>query len=293
VRKIKIAVLVLIALSAVSGLVFFFIYYFKPKAAGLLIETTPASTVFINGQQMGRTPYKNTHDPQETVIKLIPESFETPLAPYETKILLVSGVETVVRRDFGESDEASSGEIISFEKIDRNETGLSAVTIPDSAQLLIDGVDRAFTPYKTSSITPEEHSLSLSATGYADKTIKVKTNMGYQLTAFVKLAPTEEVVEETPDEAVVEEEEIVEMVKILPTGVGFLRVRSEPSTLSDEVAKVEPGEIYELLEEDEKTGWFKIKYQSDSEDEQTGWISNQYAKKVESRNESSPTPTEE
>jgi hypothetical protein len=95
------------------------------------------------------------------------------------------------------------------------------------------------------------------------------------------------VVEEVPEEVIEEE---VEKVVILSTPTGFLRVRSEPSTLADELGTVEPDEEYELLETDEETGWFKIKFTQEENDEEIeGWISNQYAKMVE--NEASPTPT--
>ena len=80
------------------------------------------------------------------------------------------------------------------------------------------------------------------------------------------------------------------MIEILSTPTGFLRVRAQPSTLSEEVGKVEPGQTFPLLEQDEKTGWFKIEFSEagDGEPAQAGWISNQYAKKVE---EGVETPT--
>lgn len=64
-------------------------------------------------------------------------------------------------------------------------------------------------------------------------------------------------------------------VEILDTPVGFLRVRKEPSTSSEELARVNPGEFYSLL--DEESGWYKIEY----EDAKEGWVSSQYAEKSE------------
>jgi len=54
-----------------------------------------------------------------------------------------------------------------------------------------------------------------------------------------------------------------------------VRVRKEPSTASDEVAKVNDGEQYPLL--DSQSGWYQIEYAAG----QTGWISGQYAEKFE------------
>ena len=161
-RKFRIIGLVLLGLVAVSLAVLFVVGYFRPKIAGIYIETTPSATVYINGQQVGRTPYKDTMDPGEITIKLIPDSFENPLAPYENRISLVTGVETVVKRNFGEFDETSEGEVISFEKIGKEEVGLVVVTIPNSVQLVIDGYQKSITPHKTSSISEGEHVLKLT-----------------------------------------------------------------------------------------------------------------------------------
>lgn len=66
----------------------------------------------------------------------------------------------------------------------------------------------------------------------------------------------------------------VNKVKILTTPTGYLRVRSGPGTSYSEVARVNPGETYELLEE--KTGWSKIKVS----DTVSGWVSSQYVTKI-------------
>ncbi|MBU0569322.1 SH3 domain-containing protein [Patescibacteria group bacterium] len=306
-RKFKAIGLTIFAIAVVVVVVFFLLGALKPKMAGIFIETNPASAVFINGVQVGRTPYRDTREPGEVVIKLIPESFQTPLAPYETKTSLVSGVETVIKRDFGEFESTSAGEIISFEKVSKDQTSLVVISIPNSAQLLIDGYQKSITPDKISSISEGEHILLISASGYLDRSVKVKTHTGYKLTAVIQLAMSDEEteqVEEKPDEEVVEEE-VKPKVKILETSVGFLRVRNEPSTLGAEVGQVEPGDIFELLEIDEKTGWYKIEYlpaQTGEEGEeglpaQAGWISNQYAEEltedeleVDSTTTLSPTP---
>ncbi|MCH7640601.1 SH3 domain-containing protein [Patescibacteria group bacterium] len=297
-RKIRIIVLVLLGIVLVVSLIFFLVGVLRPQVAGLLIETDPSATVFIDGVQVGRTPYKETRKPEELVVKLVPDSFERPLAPYETRVNLVSGVETVIKWQFGESEDMSEGEIVSFEKVGREETSLSVVTIPDASQVAIDGAVRAFAPYKTSTISPGEHTLVISANGYGQRNIKLRTHSGYKLTAVVKLSKSEEVLaaEESSDDAQGKEEEekpTIE-VEIQPTGVGFLRVRSEPSTLAEEVARVTPGETYLFIEEDEETGWFKIEYLpagEAGEEEEQGWISNQYAEIVEEEFSEGESPT--
>lgn len=281
-RKLITIVLILLGLAFLAVAAFFSIGYFRPKTAGVIINTNPASLVFVNGEELGRTPIDNKMlEPGEAIIKLIPESFETPLTPYETKIDLVPGIQTAIKWDFGETPEVSGGEVISYEKIDKGDTALAIISVPDTAQVAIDGQVKGFTPFKTSSITPDKHTITVSFEGFVERVFDVQLREGYKLTVVVDLAKSKEAIQEEIEEEVEEEiEEEKEIVKILSTSVGFLRVRSEPSTLGEEVGRVEPGETYEVLETDETTGWYKIEYEESEE----GWISNQYA-------EVFPTPT--
>lgn len=272
-------ILIIFGVSLALGLGFFLKGYFQPKKAGILIETTPAASVYINGVGVGRTPYEATYKPSEISVKLVPESLDEPLASYETKVNLGAGIKTVIKREFGESDESSSGEIISFEKIGRGETSLAVVTTPDSAQVSIDGQNKGFAPIKVSEITEAEHQIAISALGYKEKTLTVKTVTGYKLAAIIKLAkstePGSQPLQSPSEQATPEPKNLY--VEILETPGGFLRVREEPNISSKELARVKPGDKFLLIEEDLKSGWFKIEYLP----AQAGWISNQYAKKIE------------
>jgi hypothetical protein len=203
-------------------------------------------------------------------------------------VSLIAGVETVVRYSFGDTPDTSSGDIISFEKNPGSEISLVAVSDPDSAQLTIDGLEKAFTPHKTSALTAGEHELKFSLRGYEDRIVNVKTHEGYKLTAIVKLRKSTEVSEQevASPEAEVATEEVKVQIEILSTPTGFLRVRSEASTLADEVGQVNPGEKYNLISIDEKTGWYEIEFEAGK----SGWISSQYAKKISSGATLTPTP---
>jgi len=292
--KIKIVIFVVAGVILAIALSFLLINLFKPKVAGIHIESNPSATVYIDGVEAGRTPFEKTRKPGEVVIKLVPDSFEAPLAPYEAKVNLIAGVQAVIKRDFGETDGTSSGEIVSFEKIDKGQVSLAVVSVPDSAELLIDSTQRAFTPHRTTSILPGVHKLTIKADGFQEKEVDVRTYEGYKLTAVIKLAeaPAEG---DTPagssgNVEVNTEEKKVEQVRILSTPTGFLRVRSEPSTTGEEVGTVEPESAFDLLETDEATGWYKIKFlQKGETQEKEGWISNQYAEVVEAASETSPT----
>lgn len=293
-RKIITIILILLGTGLLAAAAFFSIGYFRPKTAGVIINTNPASLVFVNGEELGRTPVDNKKlEPGEAIIKLIPESFEIPLTPYETKIDLAPGIQTVIRWDFGETTEMSGGEVISYEKIDKGDTSLAVISVPDTAQVAIDGQVKGFTPFKTSSITVGKHTISVSFEGYKERAFDVQLREGYKLTAVIDLPKAKEVISEKEEDK--KEEEVIEkqdVVKILSTSVGFLRVRSEPSTLGEEVGRVDPGETHEVLAKDEETGWYKIEYSEGEE----GWISNEYAEIIdgsdeEEEGELSPTPS--
>lgn len=282
---------IMIAVLVILG-IFFVVGYFQPKSAGILVESNPNSLVYINEEQVGRTPYKGTRDEGEIILKLVPESQNGPIEPYETRIKLTGGIETVVRRQFGSTEELSSGVVISFEKVSKKETSLAVVSIPDTAQVGVDGIVGGFTPYKTENILSGNHRITVTAPGYLEGVYDLKAVQGYKLTAIVRLSPDENF---TSDDEKGKKEETVFVVEILETPTGFLRVREEASTLGEEVARVEPGEVYDFLLEDEKTGWFKIKIDETTE----GWVSGQYSKKREKTEEdkegveTSPSPKPE
>jgi len=201
----------------------------------------------------------------------VPEANGTPLVPYETRVNLASGIETIINREFGETEELSSGTVISFEKLKGDESSMAIISIPDASQISVDGFVRGFTPFKTNSIIAADHEIKVSAPGYVERADFVKTVEGYKLTAIVKLAKDGSVEEEDKNTEDGKKEE----VEILDTPTGFLRVRSEPNTAGEEVTQVEPGEKYLLLDEDEDSGWYKI------QSSPSGWISSKYSEIIE------------
>lgn len=74
---------------------------------------------------------------------------------------------------------------------------------------------------------------------------------------------------ETP-ENVTPQEEILPKLQIKDTGTGYLNVRDKPTTSSNIIGRVKPGETYEYT--DYVSGWYKIILQ----DATKGWVSGQY-----------------
>lgn len=294
-EKTKKAVWILAAVLIFLGLSYAVIQSLKPKFAGLYVDSVPASYVFVDGKEVGKTPYRGISKPGEVSIKLAPDYFEKPLAPFESNIDLIAGVETVVKYNFAEKSDQAESEIITFERDERSQTGLIAVTEPESAILIVDNRERSFTPFKTTSLTPGDHTLRFVLDGYKEKTVKVKMHKGYKLTAFVKLAKSEQktVTPAPPVITPVISTDTREKVEILTTPMGYLRVRKEATSDSDEIGRVSPGERYPLIENDAKSGWFQIEFvpETASQPAKLGWISNQYAKRLAQIGNTSPTLT--
>jgi hypothetical protein len=274
----KIVFVVFVTLAAVMTTVYFLIDYLKPKPGGLMVNTTPASSVYINGKFVGKTPYTGTDVAGQINLKLVPSITDQNLITYETKINLVSGIQTVVRREFETTEDSSSGDVISFEKTGGNLAGLIVISTPDNSQVLIDGVTQGFSPYNLSSITPGSHQITVRNQGFSDRTMSIKTQTGYRLTVFAKLAKLQE---ETPTPSPSATPTVSKTyVLIGDTPTGFLRMRTEPDTKGMEIAQLRAGEKYLYLETDQASGWFKIQYQDPAPglpNGVIGWVSNQYS----------------
>ncbi len=169
-------------------LTLFLVGYISPKKAGLVVNANLPSNVYIDGQLMGSTPFETIVDAGEVVVKIVPESTELLRTNYEAKVQLGAGIKTIIRRDFGPTEEESQGEIISFERVGGGETSLAIVTIPDGAQISIDGEVRGSTPFKTASIAGGEYNVLISSPGFKDRSFKVRIHERHKLTVVVQLA---------------------------------------------------------------------------------------------------------
>ncbi|HTK03941.1 MAG TPA: PEGA domain-containing protein [Alphaproteobacteria bacterium] len=280
-KVILITLLVVIVLGAVA---FFLIGYLKPKPGGISVITTPVSNVYVNNVLSGKTPFKGSYEAGILNLKLVPETSDQNLIPFETKLTLSPGIETVVRREFGKTEDESSGDVISFEKETGKNTSLVIISTPDNAQVSLDGVPRGFTPYKTSTISPAKHKITIAASGYTSREMTVETRQGFRLTVFAKLSKTSETENVGQGSEATPSAQTKSYVEILTTPTGFLRVRTEPGSGGEEIAEVKPGSKYPYLDTDTATGWFKIQYQDPQAglpNGIVGWISNEFARKVD------------
>jgi len=263
----------------------------KPKQAALQVSSTPRSTVFLDDKHVGQTPfYDEKLKPGEYVVKLMPETEATKAASWLSKVKLNPETLTVINREFGETEEKSSGYILSLEFLGKKkEPELAVLVNPDGAGVKVNGDFKGTAPLVISNISEGDHEVDISLADYSSMKVKVKIVKGYRLTVNAELAkgkeekvtPTPTPKEKlTPEPTKTEEKpaspaaekkfEIGVKIIIKETETGWLRVRLEPSLSGSEAAKVNPGQEFTVL--DEQSGWVKIEYEKNKE----GWVSGNY-----------------
>lgn len=278
--------LALLGIFIIAFAVLLFIGVFKDQEAGILVESDPSATVFINDQEVGKTPYEVNRDSGEISLRIKPDPIEDRvLDDYETKIKLIPGIKTIVKRVFRETEEYSSGVVVSFEKLGGIESYVTIVSVPDNAQVLIDGKVSGYTPLRVK-VPAGDHTLVVSSDKYLEKSLPIRVYAGYKLTASVKLAKGEKTKE--PEQIAVLGETAITpnlgRIKINKTDTGFLRVRSGANTGFPEIAQVKPDEEYDILEEGEHASWYKIKIVSTTNEGATneieGWVNAEFVTKI-------------
>ena len=260
---------------------------FVKKPAGLDINTTPPATVFLNGQDVGLTPYSNKNvTPGVYTIKLVPASTEL-VVTWETSLDLEPQVTTIINRTLAETETDSYGSILQLVSEPTGKTYLSVISDPDTINLSLDGLPSGFTPATKIETTPGAHQIDLSSPGYQSLTLSVNTVKSYNLIINAKLAADELVLtppvvsqEGTPSASLPSSTpspdlglDVIEKpyVLIKETGTGWLRVRKEPSATAPELGKADVGEKLSYLGETTETGWHKVEFEGEP-----GWLSGKF-----------------
>lgn len=235
------------------------------QKSGLEIMSFPIAKVYLNGKEVGMTPYKNMElRPGENEVKLVSDNKE-----WKRKLDLQNNINTVIDWQFGDDFNGDSGYILYLEKTGDKKASLLVNASPDKTTVTMDGQVKGISPIKVSDIGEGDRQLSVSFPGYKDVNVFMKAINGYQLVVSAKLAVEKSNIEITPTSIPI----AVNKVTIKETETGWLRVREKDSNSSKEITRVKPGEIYVLLEE--KTDWYKI----DLGNGKNGWVSTIYAEK--------------
>ncbi len=278
----KLLLFLLPVLLAVIVFAIFSFFFLRPNngKGALQVTSLPASTVYINGKPLGKTPLCKCDSTEmlpvgDYTIKLVP--LDSSLSSYEDRITINPSVLTVVDRTFGDVGK-SSGSVITLSKISQPHLAQLFVTsFPYGATVSVDNNTAGSTPQLVSSITDSDHDIVISKDGYLSKTIRIHGVLGYKLNALIYLAT--DITNASSSSATATEQPIAspsattqQTVIILSTPTGFLRVRDAASLGGNEITQVHPGETYPLVSQ--SSGWFEIKLS----DGKLGWISSSYAK---------------
>lgn len=291
----KFILLLIPLLCAVLAFVGYMLFFNKEAGRGALqVTAVPQSNVYLSGKLIGQTPLCKC-EAQEMIpigdytLKLSPK--DPAIAPFEQKITITKSILTVVDRTFGKGAE-SEGSIITLTPLDdKTSTEIQVLSVPNKTDVFLDNNLMGSTPLLLKNITESDHEIKLQKAGYKEKVVRIRTVAGYVLEVMAYLGINDAAVAVTPTPLptlVPTLAPSVAQITILQTPVGFLRVRESASVTSAEVGRVQPGETYDIVSEE--NGWYQIKLPSGT----NGWVSNQYAQKVISTPtpaSASPTPT--
>ena len=272
-KKVILSIFLLLLATTIFLGVTFFLGDNSGKGA-LQVTSTPKASVYLDGKKIGDTRLckceaEDLIKTGEYTIKLIPTMND--FKPFEEKITINKSTLTVVDKEFSEGAQGNSSVITLSSIPNKKQAELSIISLPSGANVFLDNSVVGTTPLTFKDSVVSDHNLIITKEGYKDKSIGIKTVQGYKLIALISLGINP--VESSPSAQQATPSPTINKVVILDTPTGFLRVRSASSTASLEIARVDPGETFELL--NEGNGWFEIKL----EDGKVGWISSQYAKK--------------
>ena len=263
--------------------------------AGLDINTTPTATVFLNGKNVGNTPYSDKSlSAGPYTVKLVPETGVAGLESYETKVTLAGSVSTVISHTFAVADTDAQGYTLSLQQDPTGKTAISIISDPDTVTVTIDGTPHGFTPLSNVEIAPGSHQVNVVSPGYVAENVNVNTVKGYNLVINIKLAsqtislspatpatpsamtspipsPLVSAKPSSSPSPSPTPEVAKPYVVVNQTGTGWLRVRKDASATSDELGKANVGEKLPYLGVTTDTGWFKVEFEG-----QPGYVSGQY-----------------
>ena len=279
-RRILLVVATLLILVGIFIFVKVVVAILAPKGhGGLQVTSNVDAEVFLNNKSVGKTPLclcdqGKTITSGDYNIKIVPK--DSSLQPFNARVLVNPNVLTAVDRVFLPGA-LSSAYIITLERTSEREAQVFIASVPDGALVTINGESEGVTPLNIKSISASEHEVEIEKQGFAKKTVRIRTVSYYKLVLNTILG-TQGAAETTTTPApstALSPTPAPSQTKVLisQTPTGFLRVRAEPSISSAEVGRVNPGESY--LYVDENDAWYEITLSNGTR----GWVSKTYSQK--------------
>src|SRR3989344_9662616 len=101
------------------------------QRAGLRVLSQPEAQVFVDGKEVGKTPFENTNLlSKEIDVKIISGNLS-----WQGKTKLGNRTLTIINRELSKDTTASAGEILTLER----GVGVTVISSPDAADIEIDG----------------------------------------------------------------------------------------------------------------------------------------------------------
>lgn len=240
--------------------------------AGIKIDSNPKTKVYINGQEVGLSPFQDENLKEgEYLVELREVEATAAASPsasirgWKGYVALNTGTLSVVNREIGDNLTNSSGEVITLE----SGSGVTVISTPTEAKVIVDGTERGRTPLTIASLPSGEHQFIISHDNFLNRSIRANLVDGYNLKLNVDLALSEADLTQISSPPITSNVELV--VKKTPTG--FLNVRETASTNAKVVVQVKPGDTLVLLEE--LPNWDRVRTGGGEE----GFVSSSYIEK--------------
>ncbi len=278
----------------------------------LKILSSPNATVSVDGKVIGKTPIEGfVVSAGEHMVTL---KVEGTSSMWQGKVPAFSNSKTYVDRELGASDITSSGVVFWVRKQDdsplgkvlpgakernKNSGTVEITTDPIGTIIYLDNDEKGIAPLVMENVPAGEHEISAYSPGFIRRSQKIKVEEGYIVSGEIKLAidKSYQKVEEpkvstesaslTGTPGISEEPTPVPSGKVVPTvkpgmksvkikdtPTGFLRVRASASTGGAEVGRVNPGDTFVIITEE--NGWIQIEFEKGKE----GWVSGQYVERL-------------
>lgn len=148
-----------------------------PDAALSVTSDPTGQKVFLDGQEVGSTPFRSDNLKEEEVT--------LAFGDFSQKVKLTAGALTVVNWTLGPSDSFSAGEIVWFSP---SSLGTELLTISKpAAEVSLDGESLGSSPLSRE-VQPGEYALEIKKEGYLPRTLQIAVKEGYRLNVSTNLA---------------------------------------------------------------------------------------------------------
>src|SRR3989344_2606815 len=141
--RTKSFLIILLFLCALGFTVFKLIFGRQAVVSGLKIQSTPEASVYLDDKLIGKTPYDGRHPSGNYILKLVADESG---GSWQDKIVLTPQTLVYVKKEIGTSELTSSGDVVSMEKIGKEETEISVTSTPDASIVSIDGMEKGISP---------------------------------------------------------------------------------------------------------------------------------------------------